>query len=143
MFFGTFSPKLDDKGRLTLPAKFREEFAGGLMITKGQDHSLAIYPRQAFIELARKASQASRTDPEARAFVRALAAGADEQNVDGQGRIAISLDHRRYAELTKDCIVIGAVDYVEIWDAQAWDRYNREHEEAYSSATDESLRSIL
>lgn len=143
MFFGTYSPKLDDKGRLTLPAKFREEFAGGLMITKGQDHSLAIYPRQVFIELARKAASASRTDPEARAFVRALAAGADEQVVDGQGRVNVSPDHRRYAGLSKDCVVIGAVDYVEIWDAQTWEQYNSEHEEAYSRATDDSLRSIL
>jgi division/cell wall cluster transcriptional repressor MraZ len=75
VFLGTFTPKLDDKGRLTLPAKFRDELAGGLMITKSQDHSLAIYPRDEFVKLARKAAAAPRNDPAARAYVRALAAG--------------------------------------------------------------------
>ena len=56
MFLGTYTPKLDDKGRLTLPAKFREELADGLMVTKGQDHSLAVFPREEFAQRARKAA---------------------------------------------------------------------------------------
>ena len=87
MFLGTYTPKLDDKGRLTLPAKFRDALAGGLMVTKSQDHSL-----------------------------RNLAAATDEQHPDSQGRITLSADHRRYANLAKDCVVIGSVDYLEIWD---------------------------
>lgn len=67
MFLGTYTPKLDDKGRLTLPAKFRDALAGGLMVTKSQDHSLAVYPRAAFEQLARRASKAPRSNPEARA----------------------------------------------------------------------------
>lgn len=75
MFLGTYTPKLDDKGRLTLPAKFRDALAGGLMVTKkSQDHSLAVYPRSEFEQLARRASQTSRSNPEARAFLRNLAA---------------------------------------------------------------------
>ena len=62
-------------------------------------------------------SQASRSNPEARAFLRILAAGADEQHPDAQGRITLSADHRRYANLSKECVVIGSVDYLEIWDA--------------------------
>ena len=65
MFLGTYTPKLDDKGRLTLPAKFREELAGGLMVTKGQDHSLAVYPREEFAARVRKAAAVSRTNPQA------------------------------------------------------------------------------
>ena len=65
MFLGTYTPKLDDKGRLTLPAKFREELAGGVMVTKGQDHCLAVYPREEFVQLARRAAKAPRTKPEA------------------------------------------------------------------------------
>ena len=91
MFLGTYTPKLDDKGRLTLPAKFREELAGGLMVTKGQDHSLAVYPKEEFMQRARKAAEVSRTNPEARAFIRNLAASADEQRPDGQGRITAQL----------------------------------------------------
>ena len=86
MFLVTYTPKLDDKGRLTLPAKFRDELAGGLMVTKGQDHSLAVYPREEFAERARKAAAVSRTNPEARAFIHNLAASADEQRPDGSGR---------------------------------------------------------
>jgi MraZ protein len=82
MFLGTYTPKLDDKGRLTLPAKFRDALAGGLMVTKSQDHSLAVYPRAEFEKLARRASQASRSNPEARAFLRSLAAATDEQHPD-------------------------------------------------------------
>ena len=70
MFLGTYTPKLDDKGRLTLPAKFRDPLAGGLMVTKSQDHSLAVYPREQFEQLARRAAATSRSNPEARAFLR-------------------------------------------------------------------------
>ena len=80
MFLGTYTPKLDDKGRLTLPAKFRDALAGGLMVTKSQDHSLAVYPRAEFEKLARRASQASRSNPEASAFLRNLAAATDEDS---------------------------------------------------------------
>jgi MraZ protein len=143
VFLGTYTPKLDDKGRLTLPAKFRDALAGGLMVTKGQDHSLAVYPREEFTALARKAAAASRSDPEARAFVRGLAAGTDEQHADAQGRITLSADHRRYAGLSKDCVVIGSVDFLEIWDAQAWQTYVEANEENYSQATGVALGEIV
>jgi MraZ protein len=143
MFLGTYTPKLDDKGRLTLPAKFRDALSGGLMVTKSQDHSLAVYPRAAFEELARKASQTSRSNPEARAFLRNLAAGTDEQHPDAQGRITLSADHRRYASLSKDCVVIGSIEYLEIWDAAAWQQYQETHEENFSAASDEALGDII
>jgi MraZ protein len=143
MFLGTYTPKLDDKGRLTLPAKFRDALAGGLMVTKSQDHSLAVYPRAAFEEVLRKASLTSRSKPEARAFLRNLAAGADEQHPDAQGRITLSADHRRYASLSKDCVVIGSIDYLEIWDAVAWQQYQETHEENFSAASDEALGDII
>ena len=109
MFLGTYTPKLDDKGRLTLPAKFRDALAGGLMVTKSQDHSLAVYPRAQFEQLAQKATQTSRSNPEARAFLRNLAAGTDEQHPDTQGRITLSADHRRYAHLSKRMVKNGDV----------------------------------
>ncbi|MDO4908736.1 MAG: division/cell wall cluster transcriptional repressor MraZ [Corynebacterium sp.] len=133
MFLGTYRPKLDAKGRLTLPAKFREQLGDGLMVTKGQDHSLAVYPREEFVARARKAASISRSDPEARAFIRNLAASADEQVPDGQGRITLSADHREYANLTKECVVIGSVDFLEIWDAQSWDNYQAETEASFSA----------
>ena len=134
MFLGTYTPKLDDKGRLTLPAKFREELAGGLMVTKGQDHSLAVYPKEEFVRIARKAAQLPRSNPAAR---------ADEQRPDGQGRITITPDHRKYAGLTKECVVIGAMDFLEIWDAEAWARYQADTESAFADASDDFLDGLL
>ncbi|MDR3663678.1 MAG: division/cell wall cluster transcriptional repressor MraZ [Mycobacterium sp.] len=140
MFLGTYTPKLDDKGRLTLPAKFRDALAGGLMVAKSPDHSLAVYPRAEFeAEIARRVASTPRNDPAARADLRVFAAGADEQHPDAQGRITLSADHRRYASLTKECVVIGAVDYLEIWDAGAWETYQGLHEETFSAAGDEAI----
>ena len=143
MFLGTYTPKLDDKGRLTLPAKFRDALAGGLMVTKSQDHSLAVYPRDEFEKRARRMADASRSNPELRAYLRNMAAGTDEQRPDAQGRITLSADHRRYASLSKECVVIGSVDFLEIWDAQAWQEYQQTHEENFSAASDESLRDVI
>lgn len=113
------------------------------MVTKSQDHSLAVYPRAEFEQVARRAAQASRSNPDARAFLRNLAAGTDEQHPDAQGRITLSADHRRYAGLSKECVVIGSVDYLEIWDAQAWQDYQQLHEENFSAASDEALSDII
>ncbi|ALA67648.1 division/cell wall cluster transcriptional repressor MraZ [Corynebacterium lactis] len=143
MFLGTYTPKLDDKGRLTLPAKFREGLAEGLMVTKGQDHSLAVYPKEEFVKLAKRATKASRTNPQARAFIRNLAASTDEQNADGSGRITLSMEHRRYANLTKECVVIGSIDFLEIWDKESWEAYQAEHEADFSEGEDESLFGVL
>ncbi len=113
------------------------------MVTKSQDHSLAVYPRAQFEQLAQRATRTSRSNPEARAFLRNLAAGTDEQHPDTQGRITLSADHRRYAGLSKDCVVIGAVEFLEIWDARAWQDYQQTHEENFSAASDEALSNII
>lgn len=139
MFLGTYTPKLDDKGRLTLPAKFREALAGGLMVAKSKDHSLAVYPRAEFTERARVAVEEAKSNPEALATLRVFAAGADEQLPDAQGRITLSADLRRYAGLAKECVVTGAVDYLEIWDAAAWQRYQHTHEANFSASGDEAF----
>lgn len=143
MFFGTYRPKLDSKGRLTLPAKFREQLGDGLVVTKGQDRSLAVYPREEFVAKAKRAASISRSNPQARAFIRNLSASADEQLPDKQGRITVSPEHRQYAGLTKDCVVIGSVDFLEIWDAQSWEQYQAETEAAFSAGEDDILDGLL
>jgi len=82
VFLGTYTPKLDDKGRLTLPAKFRDALAGGVMVSKGQDFSLAVYTAADFAERSRKLTAASRANPKARAYVRQFFSGTDEQGPD-------------------------------------------------------------
>jgi MraZ protein len=139
MFLGTHTPRLDDKGRLTLPAKYREELRGGMMITKGQDRCLYVFPRPVFEELARKVAEAPFTNESVRAYQRYLFAGTDEQNPDSQGRIPITAELRRYAGLSKDCVVIGAVNRLEIWDATAWQSYQDAHEDSYAQGREEVL----
>ncbi|MCK2243220.1 MULTISPECIES: division/cell wall cluster transcriptional repressor MraZ [unclassified Crossiella] len=143
MFLGTHSPKLDDKGRLTLPAKFRDALAGGLMLTKGQDHCLFVFPRAEFEQMARKVAEAPFTNEAVRAYQRYLFAGTDEQRPDSQGRISITPELRRYASLTKECVVIGAINRLEIWDATAWERYLEENEENYAQAREEVLPGVF
>lgn len=143
MFLGTHNPKLDDKGRLTLPAKFREPLAGGLMITKGQDHCLFVFPRVEFEQMARKVAEAPFTNEAVRAYQRYLFAGTDEQRPDGQGRIAIAPELRRYSGLAKDCVVIGAITRLEIWNAEAWQRYLDDNEENYAQAREEVLPGVF
>ena len=144
MFFGTYTPKLDDKGRLTLPATIRGALAGGVMVTKSQDHSLAVHPRADFEAMVADISgKAKRGNPEARAYLRNLAASTDVQYPDTQGRITHPAEHRRYANLSKDCVVAGTIGFLEIWDAQTWQDYQELHEENFSAASDEALGDIL
>ena len=143
MFLGTYTPKLDDKGRLTLPAKFREALEGGLMVSKGQDHSLAIYTQDAFAEKVRKLTEASRSNPVARSYIRQLGAGTDEQKLDGQGRITLRADHRKYANLERNVVVNGSIEFIEVWNEEAWARYSAESEQSFSDAFDESLEGIV
>lgn len=140
---GTYTPKLDDKGRLTLPAKFRDALAGGVMVTKGQDHSLSVFRSDEFDVIAEKTMEASRNDPQARAFQRYFFASTDEQRPDGQGRISLSADHRQYAGLSKECVVIGSFDHLEIWDAATWRTYQEQHEENFSAAGSTALDAVL
>lgn len=142
-FVGTYTPKLDDKGRLTLPARFRDALAGGVMVTKGQDHSLSVYRAEEFDVIAGKIVEASRNDPEARAFQRYFFASSEEQRPDGQGRITLSADHRSYAGLSKECVVFGSFDHLEIWDSAAWRDYQSQHEENFSAANSAALNAVL
>lgn len=132
MFLGTHTPRLDEKGRLILPARFREELASGLVVTRGQEHCLAIYPMATFVELAASARAASSGVKSNRDYQRMLAAGASDEIPDKQGRITIPPQLRSYAGLDKDCVVVGALDRVEVWDAAVWEQYSNEQESVFA-----------
>ena len=102
-----------------------------------------IYEADDFYELAKRVLAASNNDPAARAFQRQLSSATDEQRPDGQGRITLSVDHRRYAGLAKECVVIGNMSHLEIWDSQTWRDYQDEHEENYSSVGFDALDTVL
>ncbi|MGI8767783.1 MAG: division/cell wall cluster transcriptional repressor MraZ [Propionibacteriaceae bacterium] len=132
MFLGTHTPKLDEKGRLILPAKFRDELADGLVITRAQERCLAIYPRSTFVELTKSIQAAPASLKTNRDVQRMLAAGASDEKLDKQGRITIPPQLRSYAALDKDCVVVGAINRVELWDNAAWDAYSAEQESAFA-----------
>ena len=132
MFLGTHTPRLDEKGRLILPAKFRDELAPGLVITRGQDRCLAIWPMEAFIAQTSDLRTASSSSKQVRDYQRMLASGASDEVPDKQGRITIPPHLRAYASLEKDCVVVGAINRVEVWDAAAWEQYANAKESAFA-----------
>jgi MraZ protein len=136
VFLGTHTPKLDEKGRLILPAKFRDELSSGLVITRFQERCLAIWPVTAFVEMTETVRNASSSQQRVRDYQRMLASGASDETPDKQGRITIPQHLRNYAGLDKDCVVVGAINRVEVWDAAAWEQYSAEKESAYAELND-------
>ncbi|MDP3968653.1 MAG: division/cell wall cluster transcriptional repressor MraZ [Nocardioides sp.] len=143
MFFGTYTPRLDDKGRLFLPAKFRDELAEGLVVTRGQERCLYVWSMEEFGKLTERLREAPVTNRGARDYVRMFFAGASDETPDKQGRITIPPMLRDYASLEKDCIVIGAMNRVEIWDAASWQRYSDEQEQAFADLSEEVFPGVI
>jgi MraZ protein len=137
MFSGTFTPRLDDKGRLFLPAKFREAMGDGLVITRGQERSIDVRTKADFDVFAEKFRTASQTDGRLRGYGRMLFALASEQVPDKQGRITVTPELRQYAGLEKDCVVIGIYNRIEIWEPRSWADYTAEQEAAFSDVQEE------
>jgi MraZ protein len=143
VFLGTHSPRLDEKGRLFLPAKFRDELAEGLVITKGQERCLFVFPMTEFERIATQLREAPMTHKAARAYTRVFFASASDEVPDKQGRVTIPPALREYAGLSRDCVVIGASTRVEIWDRQAWEDYLAESEESFADIEEEVLPGVF
>jgi MraZ protein len=143
VFLGTYTPRLDDKGRLFLPAKFRDELAEGLVITKGQERCLYVFSAAEFGRLTERLREAPLTAKGARDYSRVFFASAHDDIPDKQGRVTVPPGLREYAGLDRDCVVIGANTRVEIWDAAAWATYLAGQEEQFSSLSEEVLPGIV
>src|SRR3546814_6051060 len=144
MFFGTYTPKLDDKGRLFLPAKFREDLAEGLVVTRGQERCLTVWSMEDFGRLTDRLREAPVTNKGTRDYVRMLFAAASQEVPDKQGRIGIPAVLREYASLSKDVMVIGAMNRIEIWDSASWQDYSEEQEQKFRSEEHTSeLQSLM
>lgn len=143
MFLGTHTPRLDQKGRLFLPAKYRDELSGGLVITKGQERCLYVFPTAEFSRVTEALSSAPVTAKAVRDFSRVLFASASDESCDKQGRVTVPPNLRQYAGLDRDCVVIGANTRLEIWDAAAWSEYEAEQEQVFSQLSEEVLPGVL
>lgn len=143
MFLGTHTPRLDDKGRLALPARFRPDLEGGVVVCKGQERCLYIYPAAEFVRVTEGLKTAPVTDRRVRDYSRVLFASASDETPDGQGRVRIPAVLRNYAGLTKDCVVIGANTRLEVWDAAAWQSYLEAAEPGFADIAEEVMPGVF
>lgn len=143
MLLGTHAPKLDDKGRVILPAKFREELQGGLVITRGQENCLYVFSSAEFAAVHDKIRQAPVTSIEARNYLRVFLSGASDELPDKQGRVTIPAALRQYAGLDKDLVVIGVGARAEIWNAKSWNEYLAKQETAFANVAAEVIPGLF
>jgi MraZ protein len=125
MFIGEYRHTFDQKNRISLPAKFRKELGAGVVVTRGLDHCLFVYPKAAWKKQAERIAMHSTGSSAGRGLSRLMLAGAVEADVDTAGRILIPDYLRGFAGLKEKSVVAGVSDRVEIWDEKAWNTYTR------------------
>ena len=135
-FLGTYTPRLDEKGRLFLPAKFRDRLASGVVVTRGQEKCLVVWPHDVFAAEAARVMSTPMGLRGSRDISRTFFSGAEQGTPDKQGRIVVPPLLRAYAGLTKDVAVIGVGDRVEIWDQAKWLEYDAETADKYAELDD-------
>lgn len=143
MFLGTHAPKLDDKGRVILPAKFRQDLESGIVLTRGQERCIYVFSAVEFQRVHDRIRQAPLTSAGARDFLRLFLSGASSESPDSQHRITIPASLRDYAGLERDLTVIGVGDRAEIWATDAWTAYYEAKEADFSSTTEEVIPGIF
>jgi MraZ protein len=132
MFMGEFHHSVDDKGRMIVPAKFRENLGSSFVLTRGLDQCIFAYPKAEWTQLEQKLKALPFTKADARAFTRFFFSGACEVDIDKQGRIVLPSNLRTFANLTKECVVLGVSSRVEIWDQSIWESYYAKSEESFN-----------
>ena len=117
---GEFNHTVDAKGRLIVPSKFREKLGESFVITKGFDRCLSIYDMENWTGVQEKLAQMPMLTEDARTIRRMMVGSAAEAECDKTGRVLIPAPLREYAGITKDAVLIGNIDHIEIWDKEAW-----------------------
>lgn len=120
MFYGTHEHTIDEKNRLTLPAKFRDGLDGGVVLVRGIDGTVDVYPRSSWEASAERISALDSLTREAREMKRFVFAGATVTDLDKQGRVLVPTELARHASLGRDVAVVGVDDHIEIWDRPQW-----------------------
>ncbi len=123
MFIGEYHHSIDDKGRLIIPAKFREELSDKFIITRGIENCLFAYPEESWNKIVEKLESLPFTKKDARSFTRFFLSGATVAEFDKQGRINITSPLIEYAGIKKECVIIGTGDRLEIWAKDAWEDF--------------------
>ncbi len=131
MFMGEYHHTMDDKGRIIMPAKFRESLGENFVVTRGLDNCLFVYPAEEWQSMEGKLTKLPLTRQDARAFVRFFLSGAVDCEFDKQGRISIPNNLREHSHLVKDVVIIGVANRLELWSKERWEKYIQIAEESY------------
>lgn len=142
MFMGEYAHNLDAKGRIIIPAKFREELGEEVVVTRGMDCCLNIYTKKQWNTLLEQLTKLPSTKADARKFVRAMGAKTAHVEIDAQGRIKLPLNLIALAHLEKECMVVGVLNYVEIWAKDKYEAMDAESNEAFETIA-ESLTEFM
>ncbi|MNB75164.1 cell division protein MraZ [compost metagenome] len=132
MFMGEYQHSVDDKGRIIIPAKFRELLGASFVATRGLDSCLFVYPMEEWAIMEQKLKSLPLMKSDARAFSRFFFSGATECQWDKQGRVTLPANLREYAKLDKDCVILGVSNRVEIWNKELWEQYFGQSEASFN-----------
>lgn len=131
MFMGEYHHNLDNKGRLIIPAKFRNQIGKLIVFTRGMEGCIFGYPISEWQKIEAKLAQLPLTKKNARNFMRIFYSGAMEAEFDKQGRVNFSTTLKEYAGLEQECIIIGVSNRIEIWSAERWQKFSEQASEDY------------
>ena len=136
MLMGEYHHSLDDKKRLIIPSKLREDLGDYVIVTRGLEDCLFVYCQNAWNDIVNKLKTLPFTKKDARSFTRLFLSGATVCEFDKQGRITLKEPHTNYASLIKDCVIVGVNDRLEIWSKTNWDNYFSNNKESMSDVAD-------
>lgn len=143
MMMGEYNSNLDEKSRLVIPSKLRQYLCDKFVITRGLDNCLFIYPKKSFDSITEKLNSLPFTKKDARNFTRFFLSGASITTFDKQGRILISSPLLNYANLKKECVIIGVGDRIEIWSKDNWEKFFNEKSDELSDIAENLFDSVV
>lgn len=136
---GEYRHNIDQKGRLIVPAKFRENLGDTFILTRGLDQCLFGYPMNEWSMIEEKLKTLPLTKKDARAFTRFFFSGATECEIDKQGRINIVSPLQQYAKLDKECVILGVSNRIEIWSKDLWEEYFADSEDSFAEIAENMI----
>ncbi|WP_421777500.1 division/cell wall cluster transcriptional repressor MraZ [Gardnerella sp. KA00603] len=143
ILLGTYTPKIDDKGRVALPAKFRAQLGKGFVMARGQERCVYVLPMTEFQRMTTQIQRTSMSNKSARDYLRVFLSGAVDEEPDKQGRIVVPPMLRDYASLGNEIVVIGVGTRAEIWNKSAWEAYLADREQGYADIADDVLPAVM
>ncbi len=143
MLMGEYHHSIDDKNRLIIPSKFRDEIGEGFVVTRGLDGCLFVYPQIEWNQIVSKLKDLPFTKKDARIFTRSFMSGATVCEFDKQGRIVVPGPLSNYAALEKECVIIGVSDRLEIWSKKNWEKFFDDYEKDLSDIAENLFESSV